>query len=42
MALALAGAVVEVDDIFVPPVGGMAVGDDNIGGLPGLTGQDRR
>ena len=42
MPLAPADALVEGDDIFGPPVGGMAVGDDYVGRLPGLTGQDRR
>jgi len=33
MPLAPADPLVEVDDIFVPPVGGMAVSDDHVGGL---------
>jgi len=28
-----ADPLVEVDDIFVPPVGGMAVSDDHVSGL---------
>ena len=33
MPLAPADPLVEVDDIFVPPVGGMAVSDDDVGGF---------
>ena len=33
MAFALAGPFVEMDPVLAPPVRGMAVGDDDVGGL---------
>lgn len=40
--LPLAGALKEADDVLLAPAGVLLLADDDIGGFPGLSGQDRR